>query len=187
MDAKTTTYYVIDTEDENKIVADGLSRYKANKMAKETPGYVARKGEPPAVEPEVVETLTEDLFESPEQMEAFEEQLAEAQNEDLYTVRKGMADEAAKPLVVPPAPAPKNCPKLEEHDLQVLAWREAKVTWKQIAGRLGWDWDGPNMDGGRGRRAMLRAKRYNAFMAAAREAARAEMVEELALGQDEVA
>jgi hypothetical protein len=42
-------------------------------------------------------------------------------------------------------------------DARVLALKEAGATWRFIATEMGWGWNGANMDGGRAKRAYLRA------------------------------
>lgn len=59
-------------------------------------------------------------------------------------------------------------------DAYVLALKENGATWKFIALEFGWGWNGTNMDGGRAKRAYLRARKAGV------DATEVELPEELA-------
>lgn len=50
----------------------------------------------------------------------------------------------------------------QKQDMQVLGLKAAGATWKFIAIEMGWGWNGANMDGGRAKRAYLRAVKAEA-------------------------
>lgn len=70
-----------------------------------------------------------------------------------------MATTTATPTTATPTTAKTTAEQKaqQKQDMQVLGLKAAGATWKFIAIEMGWGWNGANMDGGRAKRAYLRA------------------------------